>query len=355
MTTENAPSAAPLKVEELWKSQSEALKLTVLAGQGGYDRLVRVADINRPGLTLAGFFDFYRGERIQVFGQGESAFISTLSSAQRMDVFERILSSSDLPCLIITHGKDVVPEIQEECDRLNVPLFRSEFETARLIGELTAYLEERLAPSTSVLIAARLLQGVGGAVMMPSTLSILTNTFPDARERARAIGLWAGISGLAMAIGPLVGGTMVDRLGWQSIFWINLPIGIIALVLAARFVPESSDRAGRTLDIPGQITAIVGLATLTYAFIEANTYGWTSARILSCFIVAALSLSLFLFIEVRGTSPMLQLKFFRNWTFSGANLVGVIVSFAFFGVIFFLSLFLQNVQGYSPAKSGVLE
>ena len=212
-----------------------------------------------------------------------------------------------------------------------------------------------LAPSTGVLIAARLLQGVGGAVMMPSTLSILTNAFPDARERARAIGLWAGISGLAMAIGPLVGGAMVDRLGWQSIFWINAPIGVIALVLAARFVPESSDRAGRTLDLPGQITAVLGLGALTYAFIEANTYGWTSTRILACFILAAVSLALFLFIEIRGSSPLLQLKFFRNWTFSGANLVGVIVSFAFFGVVFFLSLFLQDVQGYSPTKAGVLQ
>jgi EmrB/QacA subfamily drug resistance transporter len=212
-----------------------------------------------------------------------------------------------------------------------------------------------LAPSTGVLIAARLLQGVGGAIMMPSTLSILTNTFPDARERARAIGLWAGISGLALAIGPLVGGTMVDQLGWQSIFWINVPIGVVALVLALRFVPESSDRDGRSRALPGQVTAVIGLAALTYAFIEANSYGWTSARILGCFIVAAISLALFLIIEVRGSTPLLQLRFFRNWTFSGANLVGVIVSFAFFGVIFFLSLFLQNVQGYSPAKSGVLE
>ena len=170
MTTENAPSAAPLKVEELWKSQSEALKLTVLAGQGGYDRLVRVADINRPGLTLAGFFDFYRGERIQVFGQGESAFISTLSSAQRMDVFERILSSPDLPCLIITHAREVVPEIQEECDRLMVPLFRSAFETARLIGELTAYLEERLAPSTSVHGTLVSVYGMGVLILGPSSI-----------------------------------------------------------------------------------------------------------------------------------------------------------------------------------------
>ncbi len=212
-----------------------------------------------------------------------------------------------------------------------------------------------LAPSSGFLIASRVVQGVGGAVMLPSTLSILTNTFPDPRERARAIGLWAGISGLALAIGPLIGGTMVQHLGWQSIFWINVPIGAVALVMALRFVPESSDRGGRTLDLPGQLTAIVGLAALTYAFIEANTYGWTSARILSCFIAAGLSLALFLVIEWFGKSPLLQLKFFRSSTFTGANLVGVIVSFAFFGVIFFLSLFMQDVQGYSPTVAGALQ
>jgi HPr kinase/phosphorylase len=148
--TSEAPNALPLKVEELLKSQAEPLKLTVLAGRNGSERVIKVADINRPGLSLAGFFDYFRGERIQVFGQGETAFVSTLSSAQRMEVFERILSSPELPCVIVTHGRETAPEVQEECDRLNVPLLRSGFETARLIGELTAYLEERLAPSTTV-------------------------------------------------------------------------------------------------------------------------------------------------------------------------------------------------------------
>jgi EmrB/QacA subfamily drug resistance transporter len=212
-----------------------------------------------------------------------------------------------------------------------------------------------LAPSTSFLIGSRVVQGIGGALMLPSTLSIITNTFRDPRERARAIGLWAGISGLALAIGPLIGGTLVDRFDWQSIFWINVPIGVVALVMAMLFVPESSDRAGRSLDLPGQVTAVIGLVALTYAFIEANTYGWTSARIVSCFVVAAVALGLFLLIELRGRSPLLQLKFFRSGTFSGANLVGVIVSFAFFGVIFFLSLFMQEVQGYSPTQAGVLQ
>jgi EmrB/QacA subfamily drug resistance transporter len=212
-----------------------------------------------------------------------------------------------------------------------------------------------LAPSTSFLIGARVVQGVGGALMLPSTLSIITNTFPDPRERARAIGMWAGISGLALAIGPLIGGTLVDRFDWQSIFWINVPIGVVALVMALLFVPESSDRAGRNLDLPGQIMAVIGLVALTYAFIEANTYGWTSARIVSCFVVSAVALGLFLVVELRGRTPLLQLKFFRNGTFSGANLVGVIVSFAFFGVIFFLSLFMQEVQGYSPTQAGALQ
>jgi EmrB/QacA subfamily drug resistance transporter len=211
-----------------------------------------------------------------------------------------------------------------------------------------------LAPNLSMLIAARCFQGVGGAVMMPSTLSILTNTFRDPRERAQAIGIWAGVSGLALAVGPLVGGAMVDTFGWQSIFLINLPVGVLAIVLAWLFVPESADREGRSLDLPGQALAIIGLASLTYAFIEANKYGWTSATIISLFVVAVVALTAFVAVEARTTNPMVQLSFFRNRTFSGANMVGLIVSFGFFGIIFFLSLFFQSVQGYSAVRAGVL-
>lgn len=154
MTT-TAPEAtagrpAPLHVEEMWKSQAESLRLSLLAGQEGFRRTIRVADINRPGLTLAGFFDYYRGERVQVFGMGECAFLATLSSAQRIEIFERILAVNELPCLILTHGREPVPELLEMCDRFQVPLFQSQWETSRLIGEMTAYLEERLAPCTSV-------------------------------------------------------------------------------------------------------------------------------------------------------------------------------------------------------------
>lgn len=149
-TNVQAGTPPPLTVEELLKDQATSLRLTMLAGQGGLGRHVRVTEINRPGLTLAGFFDYYRGERVQVFGMGESAFLATLSSAQRMEVFDRILSIGELPCLILTHGREPIPEMVEQCDRYKVPLFQSQWETARLIGELTAYLEERLAPSTSV-------------------------------------------------------------------------------------------------------------------------------------------------------------------------------------------------------------
>ena len=211
-----------------------------------------------------------------------------------------------------------------------------------------------LAPSTSFLIGAR---GAGHR-RRPHAAEHAVDPhqhLPRPRERARAIGMWAGISGLALAVGPLIGGFLVDRFDWQSIFWINVPIGVVALVMALLLVPESSDRAGRDLDLVGQVTAVIGLVALTYAFIEANSYGWTSARIVSCFVVSAIALSLFIVVELRGKTPLLQLKFFRNGTFAGANLVGVIVSFAFFGVIFFLSLFMQEVQGYTPTQAGALQ
>ena len=144
-----------------------------------------------------------------------------------------------------------------------------------------------LAPSLAVLIAGRAVQGLGAAALLPGTLSILTNTFHDPRERAQAIGIWAGVSGLALALGPLVGGALVDRFGWQSVFFLNVPIGIVALVVALLAVRESRSPEGRRLDLPGQALAIVALGSLTYALIEANNYGWTSPTILGLFVTAA--------------------------------------------------------------------
>jgi EmrB/QacA subfamily drug resistance transporter len=210
-----------------------------------------------------------------------------------------------------------------------------------------------LSPSVHLLIGARALQGVGAAIMMPATLAILTHTFTDPRERAQAIGIWAGVSGIALALGPALGGVMVDGWGWQSIFYINVPIGIVAFVITMVVITESKSPEGRNLDLPGQFLAVTGLAALTYGFIEANTYGWRSATIISLLAGGAAVLVIFGFWETRAKSPLLQLTFFKNVTFTGANLVGLTVSFGFFGVILFLSLFMQQVQGYSATGAGI--
>ena len=198
-----------------------------------------------------------------------------------------------------------------------------------------------VAPSLAILIAGRAVQGLGAAALMPGTLSILTNTFHDPRERAQAIGLWAGVSGLALALGPLVGGTLIDRFGWQSVFFLNVPIGVIALVVALLAVAESKNPEGRRLDLPGQALAIVALGSLTYALIEANNYGWTSTTILALFVTAAVAGAAFLWVEARSSSPMLQLKFFRNPTFAAAAACAGIISFGMFGMFFFMTLFFQ--------------
>ena len=210
-----------------------------------------------------------------------------------------------------------------------------------------------LAPSMNVLIVARGIQGFGAAALLPGTLSILTQAFPDPKERAQAIGIWAGVSGMALAAGPIVGGALVDSLGWQSVFFLNIPIGVVAFVVARLVVRESRHPEGRHLDVPGQVLAITGLGTLTYALIEANKYGWTSPLILSLFAVAAVATGLFIWVELRSSSPMLDLGFFRNRTFAAAATVAGLVSFGMFGVFFFLTLFLQNVQGYSAFQMGV--
>lgn len=210
-----------------------------------------------------------------------------------------------------------------------------------------------LAPSEPVLIGGRVVQGIGGAVMMPSSLSVLTNTFPDHKERAQAIGMWAAVSGISLAVGPVVGGVMVDSFGWQSIFYLNVPIGVIAFLVAFLIMQESKNPEGRGLDLIGQALAIVGLGSLTFAFIEAHNYGWSSALILSLFAVAAMTLTVFGLWERKAKSPVLQLGFFKNVTFAGANIVGLLLSFGFFGILLFLALFMQNVQGYTPLEAGV--
>ncbi len=208
-----------------------------------------------------------------------------------------------------------------------------------------------LASSGEMLIAARVLQGAGAALMNPATLSIIAATFPP-RERGTAIGIWAGTSALALAIGPLAGGLITEHLDWNWIFFVNIPIGILGIVASYLFIDESRDETHERLDLPGLATSSVGLFALTYGLIEANTYGWGSTRILGSFIVAGVSLFAFVQLERRQRAPMLPLELFRNGTYTGANLVVLLVALAMFGVFFFVSLYMQNILGYSPVQTG---
>ncbi len=208
-----------------------------------------------------------------------------------------------------------------------------------------------LAGSGDVLIAARILQGAGAALMNPATLSIIAATFP-ARQRGTAIGIWAGVSALALAIGPLVGGLLTEHLAWNWIFFVNVPVGVVAIVASFLFIDESRDETHERLDLPGLITSGVGLFALTYGLIEANAYGWSSARIVGSFVVAAVSLAAFLVLERRQRAPMLPLELFRSGTYTGANVVILLVALAMFGIFFFLSLYMQGILGYSAVQAG---
>jgi EmrB/QacA subfamily drug resistance transporter len=209
-----------------------------------------------------------------------------------------------------------------------------------------------LAGSASVLIAARVVQGVGAALMNPATLSIITVTFPP-RERGTAIGIWAGVSALALAIGPLTGGLITEHVNWNWIFFINVPIGALAIVAALVLIPESRDTsAEQRPDIPGLASSALGLFALSYGLIEANRYGWTSTRILTAFAIAVISLALFVLFESRQRLPMLDLGLFRNVGFAGANTVMLLVGLAMFGIFFYVSLYVQQVLRYSPVQAG---
>jgi EmrB/QacA subfamily drug resistance transporter len=211
-----------------------------------------------------------------------------------------------------------------------------------------------LATSGEMLIAARTVQGIGAALMMPATLSIISATFP-VHQRGLAIGIWAGVSAMALAIGPLVGGLLTQHIDWSWIFFINVPIGVLAIVAASLLIRESRDTsADQRLDIPGLLTSGIALFALTFALIEANDYGWTSPTILSLFAVTGVSLVAFVFLELHQRAPMLDLALFRSGTFAGANIVALLVFLAMFGVFFFVSLYVQGILGYSAVQAGAM-
>ncbi len=210
-----------------------------------------------------------------------------------------------------------------------------------------------LAPGLGGLVAFRMLQAVGGSMLNPVAMSIITNTFTEPAERAKAIGVWGSVFGLSMAIGPVIGGALVDSVGWRGVFWVNIPIGMAAIILTALFVPESTAPRPRRLDPFGQMLVIVMLGTLTYGIIEGPDYGWASARILACFAVAVVALAAFLGLEPRRDEPLVDLRFFRSLPFSGAALTAVTAMAAFGGFLFLITLYLQDVRGYRPLIAGL--
>jgi EmrB/QacA subfamily drug resistance transporter len=210
-----------------------------------------------------------------------------------------------------------------------------------------------LSQSDTWLIAFRALQGVGSGFMMPATLSIITNTF-DAHERGRAIGTWAGVSAMALAIGPVVGGFLVEEVSWQSIFLLNIPVAVVAVFVTLFAVRESRDETAiREIDVPGVATLSIGLAALVLALVNGNSWGWGSPRVLGLFAVAVISLTAFVLIEPRRRAPMVEFAFFRSRTFFGANVVAFIVSFTMFATFFSLALYMQDILHFSPLQTGV--
>jgi EmrB/QacA subfamily drug resistance transporter len=209
-----------------------------------------------------------------------------------------------------------------------------------------------LAGSAEMLIATRALMGVGGAFIMPSTLSILTATFP-ASERGRAIGIWAGVSGLGIAIGPVAGGWIVENADWSWIFLVNLPFVVFALLAGRWLVPESRDPSAPRLDVPGFVLSTAGLTALVWGVIEAPRDGWTHPTILAAFGLAAVLLTAFVAWELRSRQPMLDVRLFRNPRFSAASGAITLAFFAMFGTVFFLTQYLQSVLGYSALEAGI--
>ena len=213
-------------------------------------------------------------------------------------------------------------------------------------------LGSALAGSPELLIVMRGLMGVGGALIMPSTLSILTATFP-AHERGKAIGIWAGVSGLGIAIGPVAGGWLIEHASWSWIFLVNLPIVAVALLAGRFLVPESRDESAPQLDLRGFTLSFVGLSTLVWGLIEAPARGWTDPLVLAGFGFAALTLAVFVAWERRAPVPMLDIALFRNPRFSASSAAISLAFFALFGMIFFLTQYLQEVRGYSAFDAGL--
>jgi EmrB/QacA subfamily drug resistance transporter len=211
-----------------------------------------------------------------------------------------------------------------------------------------------LAPGLGWLVAFRMLQAIGGSMLNPVAMSIIVNTFTDRAERARAIGIWGGTFGMSLALGPVIGGALIASVGWRGIFWVNIPVGVVAIAATALIVPESRAPRARRVDPVGQILVIVTLASLIYAIIEGPSSGWGSALIPALFGLSAAALAALIIYEPRRSEPLLDLRFFRSAPFSGATVVAISALAALGGFLFLNTLYLQDVRGFSALHAGLL-
>jgi EmrB/QacA subfamily drug resistance transporter len=211
-----------------------------------------------------------------------------------------------------------------------------------------------LATSVTALVAFRALQALGGSMLNPVALSIVSNTFTERRARARALGIWAAVFGLSLALGPVLGGFLVSAVSWRAIFWINIPVGIAAIVLTQLFVPESKAATARRFDPWGQLLVISLLATLTYGVIEGPAHGWASPVIVAMFTVAAASAAALVLVESRRRQPLLEVRFFRSVPFSGASVIALLAFAVLGGFLFLNTLYLQDGRGYSALHAGLM-
>jgi DHA2 family methylenomycin A resistance protein-like MFS transporter len=213
------------------------------------------------------------------------------------------------------------------------------------------------ANTIGMLIALRALLGVAGSLLLPTSLAIIAHAYREPAARARAMGGWAAISGAALAAGPLVGGICTDVLGWRTIFLLNIPVALISIAIISKKAPVTAVKAGKGIDLPGQASIVLALAALTYGLIESGPTGWLSAKVISSFVIFAVFAVLFVILERRPETatraPMLPLLLFRNRTFSAGQVAGLLVNFGLSGVLFVLSLFLQEARGYSPIATGL--
>lgn len=211
-----------------------------------------------------------------------------------------------------------------------------------------------LAPNIGWLIAGRIIQAVGGAAMMPATLSILNISFQSG-HRGLAMGIWGASAGAAAALGPIIGGLLVGTLGWQWVFLVNIPLGIAAITMAVKIVPESRDpNASRSIDFPGIFAATTALGATSFALIEGQALGWTSAITLGLFAIGIIAAAAFFFIETKVRLPLIPLGFFRNRSFTAGNILGLIIMFCMVGLIFLSVMYLQAIRDFSPLDAGLV-